>query len=58
MAVVLLCKWVLREPATDGGVVAAGAEVVEVEVYAVACTPFLALELEGLDALCCTTCAL
>lgn len=52
MAVVLLCKWVLREPAADGRVIAAGAEVVEVEVYAIACAPFLALELEGLDALC------
>ena len=58
MAIVLLCERVLGKPAADGRVVAAGTEVVEVEVYSIACTPFLALELYWVDALCCTTCAL
>ena len=48
MGIVLLGERVLGEPATGGGVVAAGAEVVEVQ--ALRCTPFLALVLHRLDA--------
>ena len=52
MVIVLFREWILCEPAADGWVIAAGAEVVEIEVYAIACAPFLALELYWVDALC------
>ena len=50
MVIVLLCEWIQGEPAADGRVIAAGAEIVEVEVQAIAGAPFLALELDWLDA--------
>ena len=48
MGVVLLGEGVLGEPAARGGVVAAGAEVIDIEALGV--VPLLALELQRLEA--------